>query len=76
MAAELEVKKTNWVESTREYLIDIRSEMKRVTWPSRAQVESTTLVVILSVFLFAIYFKILDKVIENTVTRAYTYLVK
>ncbi len=76
MAAELEVKKTNWVESTREYLIDIRSEMKRVTWPSRLQVESTTLVVILSVFAFAVYFQILDKIIENTVTRAYTYLVK
>jgi preprotein translocase subunit SecE len=76
MAAELEVKKTNWVESTREYFIDIRSEMKRVTWPSRAQVESTTLVVILSVFLFAIYFQVLDKVIENTVTRAYKQLVK
>ena len=76
MAAELEVTKTSWVESTREYLNDIRSEMRRVTWPSRAQVESTTLVVIISVFIFAAYFKIVDKVIELTVTRGYTALVK
>jgi len=76
MAAELEVKKTNWVESTREYLADIRSEMKRVTWPSRKQVESTTMVVILSVFVFAAYFKIVDWVIGMTVTRAYDALVK
>ncbi len=76
MATEVEVTKTSWVESTREYLNDIRSEMRRVTWPSRQQVESTTLVVILSVFIFAAYFKIVDKVIEQTVTRGYTSLVK
>ena len=46
------VKKENWIDSTRQYLIDIRGEMKRVTWPSRVKVESTTVVVILSVFAF------------------------
>ena len=76
MAAELEVKKPSWVENTLEYFTDIRSEMRRVTWPSRKQVESTTLVVILSVFLFAAYFAILDKVLQATVQRAYNALVK
>ena len=76
MATEVEVTKTSWVDTTREYLNDIRSEMRRVTWPSRTQVESTTLVVILSVFVFAAYFTIVDKVIEQTVTRGYTSLVK
>ncbi len=76
MADELVVKKESWIESTREYLIDIRAEMKRVTWPSRAKVESTTIVVIVSVFAFALYFKFLDTVINATVTRAYEYLVK
>ena len=76
MADELAVKKESWIDTTREYLIDIRSEMKRVTWPSRQKVESTTLVVIVSVFAFAAYFNILDKIIENTVTRGYQYMVK
>ena len=76
MAAELEVKKTSWVESTRDYLTDVRSEMRRVTWPNRKQVESTTLVVIVSVFTFALYFEIVDKVLQETVQRAYQYLVK
>jgi len=75
MAGELE-KKPSWVESTREYFTDIRSEMRRVTWPSRKQVESTTLVVILSVFAFAAYFEIVDKLINETVQRGYDYLVK
>ena len=76
MAAELEVKKENWIENLRVYFGDIRSEMKRVTWPSREQVQSTTLVVILSVFIFAVYFKVVDFVIEGTVNRAYSALVK
>jgi preprotein translocase subunit SecE len=76
MADELVVRKESWIESTRQYLTDIRGEMKRVTWPGRQKVESTTLVVIVSVFAFALYFKIVDTIINDTVTRAYTYLVK
>lgn len=76
MADELEVKKESFIESTRAYLADIRSEMKRVTWPNRDQVQSTTVVVIISVFIFAAYFKIVDQLIQSTVTKAYTILVK
>jgi preprotein translocase subunit SecE len=76
MAAEVEVKKPNWVESTRSYFGDIRAEMRRVTWPNRKQVESTTVVVILTVFLFAAYFAVLDKVLQLTVQRAYNALIR
>ena len=76
MADELVVKKESWIERTRQYLIDIRGEMKRVTWPSRQKVESTTIVVIASVFAFAVYFKIVDTVIDKTVVAGYNALVK
>jgi preprotein translocase subunit SecE len=76
MAGELEPKKTNWIESTRSYLSDIRSEMKRVTWPTRERVQSTTLVVIVSVFIFAAYFFVVDRVIERTVVKAEQSLIK
>jgi len=75
MAGE-EVVKANWIDSTRDYLRDIRGEMKRVTWPTRSRVESTTVVVILSVFLFALYFKIVDQILEETIVRVQTALVK
>ena len=75
MAGELEVKQS-WIESTRTYLGDIRSEMKRVTWPSRERVQSTTLVVIVSVFIFAAYFKIVDTILTKTVVAAESALVK
>jgi preprotein translocase subunit SecE len=74
--AEVEVKKQTWVENTRAYIGDIRSEMRRVTWPSRKQVESTTLVVILSVFAFAAYFRIVDQIIQETVVRAQNALLR
>jgi preprotein translocase subunit SecE len=76
MAAEIEGKKQSWVENTRAYIGDIRSEMRRVTWPNRKQVESTTLVVILSVFAFAAYFRIVDQIIQETVVRAQNALLK
>jgi preprotein translocase subunit SecE len=76
MAGELEKKQNSWIDSTREYFTDIRSEMRRVTWPSRKQVESTTVVVILSVFAFAIYFEVVDKIVNETVMRAYDALTK
>jgi preprotein translocase subunit SecE len=75
MAGELEVKQS-WIENTRSYLQDIRSEMKRVTWPSRDRVQSTTLVVIVSVFIFAAYFKVVDTILTKTVVAAESALVK
>jgi len=76
MAGELEPKKSNLIESTRSYLSDIRSEMKRVTWPNRDRIQSTTMVVIVSVFIFATYFKIVDTVIERTVVQVEQSLIK
>ena len=41
--------------------------MRRVTWPSRAQVQATTAVVVISVFLFAAYFALVDAVLGNSI---------
>ena len=64
----------NWLESTKEwpaitknYFGELQLEMKRVTWPNRKQVESTTAIVILTVFAFAAYFKVVDTVMFNAV---------
>jgi len=76
MADELAVKQQNWIESTRAYLGDIRGEMKRVTWPNKEKVQSTTLVVLVSVFAFAAYFKIIDQLVNLTIVNGYNSLVK
>jgi len=76
MAGELEKKKNNWLENTRSYVNDIRSEMKRVTWPNRDRVQSTTVVVIVSVFIFAAYFKVVDTVFQKAVVQVEQVLIK
>ena len=50
-----------------EFLKDVRAEMKKVITPSRAEVKTTTIVVIATVFIFAGYFAIVDFFASNTV---------
>ena len=44
-------------------------EMRRVTWPSRKQVQATTVVVIATVFAFAAYFFVVDAVFSRLITK-------
>ena len=39
----------------RQFLHEVRVEMKQVNWPSRADVMSTTIVVIVTVAFFAVF---------------------
>ena len=57
---ELWPKKKNWFEGTKDYINELKLEMRRVTWPNRKQVEGTTAVVIFAVFAFAGYFLVVD----------------
>ena len=50
-----------------EFLREVRSEMRKVIWPSRVEVQSTTTVVIVTVFLFATYFWLLDNIIGRAI---------
>jgi len=75
MSGSLEQVKS-WPHATKDYIGELQLEMKRVTWPNRKQVQSTTAVVIVTVFAFAAYFKIVDIVINNTITRLYGFLTK
>ena len=52
---------------TNSFLKDVRSEMRKVVTPSRAEVQSTTTVVLVTVFIFAAYFWLVDNVIGRGV---------
>jgi preprotein translocase subunit SecE len=47
------------------FLTDVRNEMRKVTFPSRKEVQATTTVVIITVILFGIYFFVIDQVIAS-----------
>jgi len=68
MNESLEKIKT-WPKAVQDYVNELKLEMRRVTWPNRKQVESTTAVVIFTVFAFAAYFQLVDTVLSKTVSR-------
>ena len=56
------------------FLKDVRSEMAKVATPSRAEVRSTTIVVILTVFAFAAFFWAVDFLINHSLNALITKL--
>jgi preprotein translocase subunit SecE len=56
---------TGFVSRTREFLNDVRGEMRKVVTPSRAEVRTTTTVVIITVFAFAGFFYVVDSVLDH-----------
>ncbi|MGA3197325.1 MAG: preprotein translocase subunit SecE [Terriglobales bacterium] len=63
----------SWPERIKTFYGDVRTEMKKVTSPSRKEVQATTTVVIITVFLFALYFWLVDLAISNTLERMLHY---
>ena len=49
-----------WFGRARRFLVEVRSELSRVTWPTRREVWATTLVVILTSTVFGIYLYVVD----------------
>jgi preprotein translocase subunit SecE len=64
-------KVTGTVHDTREFLHDVRVEMKQVTWPSRDDVVSTTGVVIATVFFFGVFLAIVDWLVQMGLARVF-----
>ena len=67
-AAGVGEKLTGTIANTREFLHDVRVEMKQVTWPSREDVIATTGVVIATVFFFGVFLWIVDLGVQKGVS--------
>lgn len=65
------VKVGHW-QRTKTFFGEVRSELKKVSFPSREEVIATTIVVIVTSFVFAIYLWAADMVI----VRGYQQLIK
>jgi preprotein translocase subunit SecE len=63
----------SWPERVKTFYNDVRTEMKKVTAPSFKDVQATTAVVIITVFLFGLYFFIIDNVIGKGVDFVFRY---
>jgi len=59
-----------WPQRAKSFYNDVRTEMRKVTTPSRKEVQGTTTVVIITVFLFAAFFWVVDGILQRTLDHA------
>jgi preprotein translocase subunit SecE len=55
--------RTGPIERVRNFVHDVRAEMKRVSWPSAKEVKNTTIITVIAVIFFAIYLWGVDQAI-------------
>ena len=63
-----------WPQRAKSFYNDVRTEMRKVTTPSRKEVQGTTTVVIITVFLFGAFFFVVDKILGTTLDHLLKYL--
>jgi preprotein translocase subunit SecE len=54
----------NWYQRLRQFLVEVWAELKKTTWPARREVYGTTVVVIVTVLICAMYLFVVDKFLE------------
>ena len=63
----------SWPDRIKAFYNDVRAEMRKVTAPSFKEVRATTTVVVITVALFALYFFVIDYLIQHGVTAVFNY---
>ncbi len=63
----------NWLtdkwKNFRQFLHEVRVEMRQVTWPTKSDVQATTAVVIVTVFFFGLFLFFVDLGVSQVVDR-------
>jgi preprotein translocase subunit SecE len=62
-----------WTGKSKQFYLDVRSEMKKVSWPGRQEVVGTTIVVVVAVFFFGVYLGLVDFLLQHGLARLITY---
>jgi preprotein translocase subunit SecE len=70
-AAGVGTRVSGTVADTREFLHDVRVEMKAVTWPTREDVIATTWVVVATVAFFGVFLWAVDLAVQHGVTALF-----
>jgi preprotein translocase subunit SecE len=59
------------MQQVREYLKDVRSELAKVSWPTREELRDSTVVVIVTVLLVAAFIGIVDQGLNRVVALVF-----
>jgi preprotein translocase subunit SecE len=55
----------SWWTKSREFVSEVRAEMRKVSFPTRPEVVGTTVVVLITCFIFGVYLWLTDFVIQQ-----------
>jgi preprotein translocase subunit SecE len=55
----------DWIQKVRDFLSETRVEMRKVSFPSRDEVFATTVVVLITSFVFAVFLWLSDLIIQK-----------
>lgn len=56
----------------KKFLTEVRTELKRTTWPNRTEVRNTTLVVLVTTFIFAAFLGVVDLILSDLLKRIFS----
>jgi preprotein translocase subunit SecE len=76
MATETLVGRASWLErlklkQVQQFFTEVRTELKKVSWPGRKEVYGTTVVVICAVFFFGVYLGLVDLILRLGVDQIF-----
>ena len=57
------------IETVKQFLREVKTELKKVTWPSRKDTLSGTVVVLVAVFIIAVFLGIVDVGLSNLIKQ-------
>ena len=60
------------IETAKQFLREVKQELKKVTWPSRKDTLSGTVVVLVAVFVIAIFLGIVDSALSRLIKELLT----
>jgi preprotein translocase subunit SecE len=53
----------------KQFFVEVWAELQKTTWPSMQEVRGTTVVVIVAVFICALYLFVVDKILESGMSQ-------
>ncbi|MCZ6766920.1 MAG: preprotein translocase subunit SecE [bacterium] len=55
------------LDRVKNYLVETKIEMKKVTWPTKSELKDATRVVILATFLLTVFIGIIDQILSGII---------
>ena len=60
-----------WITRFRQFVTEVVAELKKTSWPSRREVYGTTVVVIVTVMICALYLWVVDMILNAGMDRVF-----